>query len=167
MKLTDLFLRNVKKTGKAQKHFDGGGLYLHVSSEGSTLWRMAYRYAGKQKILSFGEYPRVTLKEAREKREEAKKLLDNGIDPMTEKKAAKAAIIAAEKEAQNVFEAVAKEWLSWHSLNVSPRHAKRLGRYLDDTILPALGKKSVEDIESRDICWRACKSDPLWRVMCM
>lgn len=151
MKLTDLFLRNIKKNGKLQKHFDGGGLYLHVSPGGSTLWRMAYRYAGKQRILSFGEYPRVTLKEAREKREAAKKLLDNNIDPMTEKKAAKAAIIAAEKEAQNVFEVVAREWLPWHSTKVSPRHAKRLERYLDDTILPALGKKPIEDIEPRDI----------------
>jgi len=151
MKLTDLVLRGIKKTGKAQKHSDGGGLYLYVSPEGSTLWRMDYRYAGKQKTLSFGKYPRVTLKEAREKRETAKKLLDNGIDPMAEKKAGKAAVIAAEKEAQNVFGAVAKEWLSWHSTNVSPRHAKRLERYLEDTILPAIGKMPIEKIEPRDI----------------
>lgn len=151
MTLTDLFLRNVKKSGKVQKHSDGGGLYLYVSPEGSTLWRMAYRYAGKQKTLSFGKYPRVTLKEAREKREAAKKLLDNGIDPMAEKKAGKAAIIAAEKEERNVFEAVAKEWLPQHSTKISPRHAKRLERYLEDTVFPAIGKKPVNEIEPRDI----------------
>lgn len=151
MTLTDLNFRNIKKNGKIQKHADGGGLYLYVSPEGSTLWRMAYRYAGKQKTLSFGKYPRVTLKEAREKREAAKKLLDNGIDPMAEKKGAKAAIIAAEKEERNVFEAVAREWLPWHSTKISPKHAKRLERYLEDTILPALGKRSVDEIEPRDI----------------
>ena len=149
MKLTDLFLRNVKKTGKVQKHFDGGGLYLYVTPGGNTLWRMAYRYAGKQKTLSFGEYPRLSLKEAREKREAAKKLLDGGIDPMAEKKEVKAAIIAAEKEAQNTFGAVAKEWLPWHSTKISPRHSKRLERYLDDTILPILGKIPVDEVEAR------------------
>ena len=151
MNLTDLHLRNIKKSGKAQKHSDGGGLFLYVTPEGGTLWRMAYRYAGKQKTLSFGLYPRVSLKEAREKREAAKKLLDNGIDPMSEKKAAKAAIVEAEKEAQNTFRAVAKAWLSWHSTKITPRHSKRLERYLEDTILPALGKKPVDEIEARDI----------------
>lgn len=112
---------------------------------------MAYRYAGKQKTLSFGKYPRVTLKEAREKREAAKKLLDNGIDPMSEKKAAKAAVIAAGKEERNLFGAVAKAWLPWHSTKISARHAKRLERYLEDNILPAIGKKPVDEIEPRDI----------------
>lgn len=143
MNLTDLHLRNIKKSGKAQKHSDGGGLYLYVTPEGSTLWRLAYRYAGKQKTLSFGPYPRVSLKEAREKREAAKKLLDNGIDPMSEKKAAKAAVIAAEKEERNLFGAVAKAWLPWHSTKISAKHAKRLERYLEDAILPAIGKSRL------------------------
>lgn len=146
-----MVLRNIKKNGKAQKHSDGGGLYLYVSPEGSTLWRMDYRYAGKQKTLSFGPYPRVSLKEAREKREVAKKLLDNGIDPMSEKKAAKAAVIAAEKEERNLFGAVAKAWLPWHSTKISAKHAKRLERYLEDAILPAIGKKPIDEIEPRDI----------------
>lgn len=151
MKLTDLYIRNIKISDKPKKYTDGGGLYLYVTPEGGYLWRMAYRYAGKQKTLSLGKYPRITLKEAREKREAAKKLLDNSIDPMAEKKAGKAAVIAAEKEERNMFGAVAKEWLLWHTTKVSPRHAKRLERYLEDTILPALGKKPVNEIDPRDI----------------
>jgi len=72
VKLTDVFLRKLKPTGKVQKHSDGGGLFLHIAPAGGKLWRMAYRYDGKQKTLSFGAYPAVSLKDARQKRDEAK-----------------------------------------------------------------------------------------------
>ncbi|MDR2161689.1 MAG: Arm DNA-binding domain-containing protein, partial [Desulfovibrio sp.] len=87
MKLTDTFLRSVKTTGKVQKHSDGGGLYLHVPPAGGKLWRMAYRFDGKQKTLSLGAYPHVSLKIARQKREEAKEMLAKGIDPGAHKQA--------------------------------------------------------------------------------
>ena len=86
MNLTDTHIRNLKPTDKVQKLTDGGGLYLHLAPGGSKLWRMAYRFEGKQKLLSFGPYPLVSLREAREKRDEARKLLLDGIDPMTKKK---------------------------------------------------------------------------------
>ena len=91
MKLTDVFLRGLKAGDSVQKHADGGGLYLHVSPTGGKLWRMAYRFDGRQKTLSLGAYPAVSLKDARQKREEAKELLAKGIDPSAHKQAVKAA----------------------------------------------------------------------------
>ena len=90
MPLTDVFIRSLKPLEKPYKHFDGGGLHIHVTPNGSKLWRMSYRFDGKGKLLSFGEYPTVSLKDAREKREEAKKLLAQGIDPSVWKKQEKA-----------------------------------------------------------------------------
>ena len=91
MPLTDTHIKTIKYTGKPKKYFDGGGLFLFVSATGSKLWRMAYRFEQKEKLLSFGEYPAVSLKDARERREEAKKMLAKGIDPSMHKKAVKAA----------------------------------------------------------------------------
>ena len=91
MPLTDVFIRSLKPLEKPYKHFDSGGLHIHVTPNGSKLWRMSYRFDGKGKILSFGEYPTVSLKDAREKREEAKKLLAQGIDPSVWKKQEKTA----------------------------------------------------------------------------
>ncbi len=81
MPLTDTNIRNAKPTGKVQKLSDGEGLYLHISTTGAKLWRMAYRFGGKQKTLSFGKYPTVTLQEARRRRAEAKEQLAAGLDP--------------------------------------------------------------------------------------
>lgn len=89
MPLTDTYIRSLKVADKEQKHFDGEGLYLSIPKTGRKLWRMAYRFDQKTKLLSFGEYPIVSLKDARQRRDEAKKLLANGIDPGAQKKAAK------------------------------------------------------------------------------
>lgn len=79
MKLTDAKLRSLKATGKTQKFSDEGGLYLHLSPSGGKLWRLAYRFGGKQKTLALGQYPAVSLVEARKRREEARELLARGI----------------------------------------------------------------------------------------
>jgi len=81
MKLTDTFIRHVTGNDKVQKHSDGGGLFLYVTPTGKKSWRLAYRFAGKQKLISLGPFPSVSLREAREKQEEAKKLLRENIDP--------------------------------------------------------------------------------------
>ena len=81
MKLSDAAVRNARANGKVQKLSDGGGLYLHVTATGSKLWRLAYRFEGQQKLLSFGAYPAVSLKDARHRRDEANELLARGIDP--------------------------------------------------------------------------------------
>ena len=79
--LDDHIIQGLKAADKPKKYADGGGLYLYVAKTGSKLWRMAYRFNDKEKLLSFGEYPIVSLKDARTKRNEAKKLLADGIDP--------------------------------------------------------------------------------------
>lgn len=90
MPLTDTRIRQLKPGEKPYKAADGEGLYLHVTPNGSKLWRMRYRFDGREKLLSFGAYPAVSLQRAREKRREAKALLADGIDPMEKAKADKA-----------------------------------------------------------------------------
>lgn len=87
MPLTDTHIRNLKAGEKAYKVADGGGLYIHVAETGAKLWRMRYRFGGKEKLLSFGAYPDLTLARAREKRQDAKRLLAEGIDPAAQLKA--------------------------------------------------------------------------------
>ncbi|WP_038213677.1 Arm DNA-binding domain-containing protein [Xenophilus azovorans] len=104
MKLNDTKLRNLTKSGK---HADGFGLYLEITEAGGRYWRLKYRFGGKEKRLAFGVYPTVTLKQARERREEARKLLAQGIAPGVAKRDKKLAQALA---ATNTFEAVAREF---------------------------------------------------------
>jgi integrase len=105
MALTDTAIRNLKPQQTPYKNSDGGGLYLLVMPEGSKLWRLAYRFAGKQKTIALGAYPVVTLAMAREAREQAKRLLAQGIDPSEKRKADKRAAASA-----RTFAEVADEW---------------------------------------------------------
>ena len=86
MKLTDTALRKAKPTEKTQKLFDGGGLFLEITPAGGKRWRQKYRFGGKEKLLAHGVYPDVSLAEARERRDQARKLLANGVDPGEHKK---------------------------------------------------------------------------------
>ena len=151
MPLNDTNIRNAKPNGIKRKMADGGGLYLLVTPAGSKLWQMAYRFNGKQKTLSFGAYPTVGLKDARERREEAKKLLANGIDPGTEKKQSKAvAKVEAERE-KDTFQNIAEEWYNTHAPSLSAGYVHKLRRYLDVIIYPAIGMKHVKEIVPIDI----------------
>ncbi|MGH6924451.1 MAG: tyrosine-type recombinase/integrase [Propylenella sp.] len=109
MALSDTRCRNAKRGAKRQKLSDGGGLFLLVQPSGSRLWRLAYRYDGKQKTLALGSYPVASLAAARKRRDEAKALLAGGIDPGAERKRQKA---AAKISAATTFRAVADEWLA-------------------------------------------------------
>jgi len=86
MSLTDTFIRKVKPASSTRKYFDGEGLFLYVPSNGSKLWRMSYRFGGKTKLLSLGRYPTVGLRDARARKEEAKVMLDKGVDQSAVKK---------------------------------------------------------------------------------
>ena len=143
MKLSDTFIRRVNGNGAVQKHSDGGGLFLYVTPEGKKSWRLAYRFVGKQKLLVIGPYPAISLKEARERREAAKKLLVDNIDPSTAKQAAKAAAAGAVK---NSFEAVAREWLEKYSNTWVPAYKKTLVYRLENNIFPFLGKRPIKTI---------------------
>jgi hypothetical protein len=109
MPLTDTQIRALKPLLTPAKHSDGGGLHLLVSPRGSKLWRLAYRYEGKQKTLALGTYPVISLFDARQKRESAKKLLASGVDPAQQAKLDK---IAKRALNANTFALVADEFLS-------------------------------------------------------
>src|SRR5277367_4721956 len=109
MSLTDTAIRNAKPGKKAVRLFDERGLYLEISPAGGKWWRLKYRFAGKEKRVSLGVYPDVTLKEARERRDSARKLLSQGVDPSENRKAIRS---AQSDRASNSFEVVTREWFA-------------------------------------------------------
>ena len=148
MKLTDTFIRRVNGNEKVQKHSDGGGLFLYVTPTGKKSWRLAYRFAGKQKLLVIGPYPAVSLKEAREQREAAKKLLVDNVDPSTAKQTAK--VLAADA-ARNSFETVAREWLEKYSGSWVPHYKATVQGRLEQNIFPSLGKRPIKSISAPEL----------------
>ncbi|MDL2307811.1 integrase arm-type DNA-binding domain-containing protein [Desulfovibrio sp. OttesenSCG-928-C06] len=148
MPLTDTHIKNIRHTGQPKKYFDGGGLFLFISPTGSKLWRMAYRFEKKSKLLSFGEYPAVSLKDARERREEAKKLLSKGIDPNVQKKEAKAAQLA---ELKDTFHNIALEWHGTRTAEFSSKHRGTILFRLETYLFPAIGKMPIAKLEPHDI----------------
>ncbi|EKY8313437.1 tyrosine-type recombinase/integrase [Salmonella enterica] len=144
MKLTARQISTAKPTEKPYKLSDGGGLYLLVNPNGSRYWRMKYRYAGKEKLLSIGVYPDVTLAEARDKRTQAKRILAAGDDPSEVKQ--------AEREAKNLavnnsFELLTLEWHEHKKPNWSSGYADDIMEYLRKDIFPYIGKKAITDIK--------------------
>jgi len=151
MPLSDTAVRNAKPTGKPQKLADTEGLYLYISPTGGKLWRMDYRFAGKRKTLSFGKYPAVGLKDARNRRDKAKELLANGTDPFEQKKVNKRIVIEEERRSQNTFRAVALDWFNSYSPDLSEKHALKLRRYLEKVLFESFGNKVITDIVPVDI----------------
>jgi len=117
MPLTDMQARRAKPGDKAYKLADSGGLYLYVAPSGFRSWRMKYRFAGKEKVLTFGRYPEVSLVEARDRRDDARRLLRDHKDPVVEGRKRKMAAFAA---AGATFEVVARRW----SGTSTPRSAR-------------------------------------------
>ena len=148
MPLTDVQIKNTKSGEKAQRLFDGGGLYLELSPAGGKLWRLKYRIDGKEKRLALGAYPDVGLREARAKRDEARKLIAQGIDPGAQKKAQKAARI--ESKANN-FEVIAREWFEIFKKKKSEGHSSKIISRLERDIFPWLGRKPIAEITAPDI----------------
>lgn len=141
--LTDKRCKNALPGDKPRKISDSLGLYLEVMPNGSKYWRMKYRYQGKENRLAFGVYPETSLLEAREKRDQARKHLSNGIDPAFAKKEQKR---LNELNAENNFESIAREW---HSLNLD-RWSKNYGitllHRLSIDIFPEIGKRPIASI---------------------
>jgi integrase len=146
--LNDTLIKSLKPEDKPKKHFDGGGLFLYIPASGSKLWRMAYRFNKKSKLLSFGEYPLVSLKAARERRDEAKRLLAQGIDPSLRKKELRVAKLAEEA---NSFQKIALEWHGNNTLNFTAKHRGHIIFRLNTYLFPAFGKRAVNRIEPQDI----------------
>lgn len=148
MALTDAAIRNTKPTDNPQKLFDGGGLFLLVTPNGGKWWRIKYRYAGKEKLLSIGTYPEVSLKDARERREEARKHIANGDDPSALKQQTK---INMRINATNTFKAVADEWMSKQVKKNSEATHKRHNMILTNDLLPWLGKRPLKEIRAPEL----------------
>jgi len=147
--LTDTFIKNIKSTGAAAgvKHTDGLGLYLHVKDAGK-YWRMSYRFDGKQKTLALGVYPAVSLLKARQRREKARELLADGIDPGAAKQEEKQAKAAA---AANTFEAVAAQWLLATSADRAAITQDKVTNWLRKDINPHIGTMPISTIGPRDV----------------
>lgn len=148
MALTDVKVRNAKPTGKPRKLYDEGGLYLEVSPSGGKLWRLKYRFHGKEKRIALGKWPEVTLKDARSRRDEARRLLANEIDPGEHRKVAKAARTAA---TENSFEAVAREWYAKHAPRWAPTHANKIIRRLELYIFPWIGGRPIAEVTAPEV----------------
>lgn len=131
-----------------RKLHDGDGLYLWVYLDGRKYWRMRYWQAGKEKSLSIGVYPKVSLSDARKKREELRKQLEADLDPSAERKAAN---LRKKLSAENSFEAVALEWYNKQLHTWVPHHADDVKRRLESNIFPALGKRPLDQIEAPEL----------------
>jgi len=146
--LTDTEIKRAKAAEKAYSMGDGGGLYLWVKPTGGKLWRWSYRFEGKEKLMSLGKYPDVSLAQARERHTEARKLLATGVDPMALRKAEK----TAEKVAvENSFQSVTAQWLEHWQEGKSPRHVDSVRRRMAADILPCLGARSIAKIEAPEL----------------
>ncbi len=157
MALTDMEVKKAKATDKPVKLTDGGGLFLLVQPNGAKYWRLAYRFAGKQKTLALGVYPDVPLvgywhdpktkkvwvKGAREQREDARKLLANDTDPGAVKQAQKA---AKGEQVANSFEAIAREWFVRHSPNWKENHSSKIIVRLENDVFPWIGARPIDEI---------------------
>ena len=148
MSLTELSIKNAKPTGKIYKLHDEKGMYVHVTKSGSKYFRLDYRFAGKRKTLALGVYPETSLKEARDKRDAARKLLDDGINPSEAKKAKKLHLIT---EANNTFLAVATEWHEKQKSKWSADHAARKWHYLENDAFPTFGNTPIKNIAAREL----------------
>jgi integrase len=148
MPLTDYEVRNLRPREKAYRLTDGLGMYLEVSPAGGKYWRFKYRFAGKEKRLALGVYPEVGPKEARARRDEARRLLANGVDPGIERKVQKAASV---ERAANSFEAVAREWFARHAPGWAASHADKIMARLEKDVFPWLGGRAIAEIKAPEV----------------
>lgn len=147
MALTDTAARTAKPREKLYRLSDTAGLCLEVTPSGSKLWRLRYRFGGKAKMIGLGPYPAITLAKARERREDARRQLANGVDPAAHKQAEKRALAAHVHR----FEELAREWHAYNSPRWAPSTAAKAMQYLEADILPALGQRALDEITRPDL----------------
>ena len=146
--LTDTRVRTAKAQLKIYKLVDERGLHLLVYPNASKLWQMRFRFDGKERTASLGKYPEVSLAAAREKRDQMRKQIANGIDPVQAKRATK----EANKLAQaNSFEAVARTWFDGWKVARSPRHAEYVIRRLEADVFPVIGSRPISEIQAPEL----------------
>ena len=143
MALTALEVSKSKAADKPQRLADGGNMYLLIQPNGAKYWRMDYRLAGKRKTLAIGVYPDMSLSDAREQREQARKLIANGVDPVAVKKAQKASTI---ENVGNSFEVIAREWFVRHAPNWKENHSSKIIARLEKDVFPWIGNQPIAEI---------------------
>jgi len=148
MRYTDVLIRAAKPKGKAYKLPKEAGLYLLVGPNGSKGWRLAYRHGGKEKLISLGRYPEVSLQDARKRRDEARALLATGADPSAERQAQKA---RSQIQATNTFQVLVAEWLSLKAESLAPVTHNKARWMLETFALPHLGPLPVDSITPPDV----------------
>jgi integrase len=148
MALTNIAINKAKPAEKAYRLSDSGGLYLQITPAGAKCWRMKYRFLGKEKVLAIGQYPHISLLDAREARDKAKKLLANGQDPGYVKQTNKH---TAKLEAANTFEVIAREWHEKHKIKWVAKNAARNLSLLENHIFPSIGRLSIRKIKSSEL----------------
>lgn len=144
MSLTEVEIRSAKAAEKPIKLFDSGGLYLLVNPNGSRWWRLKYRYGGKERGISLGVYPEISLKRARSKRDEARRLVAEGVDPSAERKVNKLA-------RHETFKAIADEWLELQAKTLAPVTFNKARWMLTEFIYPRLGSRPINEITPPDL----------------
>ncbi len=148
MPLTDALIKNAKAKDTDSKLTDEKGMYLLIKKSGAKYFRLDYRFAGKRKTLALGVYPETSLKEAREKRDEARKLVRNNIDPLEEKKSQKLQLLA---NSNNSFKAVAAEWHEKLKSKWSEAHANRKWHFLEKDVFPVFGDTPIKNITAKEL----------------
>ncbi len=148
MPMTDVKARTTKPKTKPYKLTDGDGLFLLVTPPGGKWWRFKYRFEGKEKLLSFGTYPEVSLADARQKRDTARKQVAAGVDPGEARKAKKAAQVAS---CENSFEVVTREWHGKFSLNWATSHAVTTLSRMKRDVFPWVGTRPINEVKAPEI----------------
>lgn len=146
--LTDTAIKKAKPSDKPVRMFDGGGLYLEVATSGGKLWRFKYRFGGKEKRQALGVYPDTSLAKARERRDKARRLLADGIDPSEYRKARKAAKVAL---TANSFEAIGREWFAKMKPEWADSHADKIMARLERDVFPWLGKRPIAELTAVEV----------------
>ena len=148
MSLSDAKVRNAKPGANSYKFSDGDGLFLLVTPPGSKYWRLKYFYAGKEKLLALGVYPEVSLTDARERRNQARKAIAAGNDPGQLKREAK---LQAVLESENTFELTAREWLENRKHKLAPITYRAIERRVERHILPTLARRQLPGITPPEV----------------
>jgi len=148
MSLTEIECRNIKASERTRRISAENGLYLEITPTGRKYWRYKYRYAGKEKRLAIGVYPEISLKEAREIRDEARLKLRKNIDPSAEKKALRQQLF---QNSENDFKSIATEWLDKRQHLLTEKHSKKQLRILELNVFPVLGNTPVNRITAPEV----------------
>jgi integrase len=147
MPLSATAIDKAKPKAKPVKLFDGGGLFLLIQPSGSKWWRFKYRFQGKEKLLSLGVYPEISLAVARQRRDKARTLVAEGVDPSVERKISE----AAEAGSGDTFEAIARDWLEKNTSNWTPGHKDKIRRRLENNIFPWFKGRAIEGITAPEL----------------